>query len=265
MIEYKKHLTDVRKHDPANFVYIAHAFMDVMQDPLTPEGIERKIKSITEAENFFRASLIGRVTGEDEKQQIVNKYGPTIANTSTFGHYGFLVTPSYDEPIYVAWKSDLGSPNEMAELRAFALANKGKRKQVFHLLSDNVRDPIIDYNELVLRGDPKTRISAVFYQEDAGSEASEKAIQLQGLTNFHFPDGLPLIGLPARDPSRYDPLFKSKDETPASFTFIATDAQLSAYRSEFDRFGSPMHDPARAPINFEGIKFTLPRFPRGDE
>ena len=266
MIEYKKNLSDIGIHNPENFVYIAYAFMDLMYDPLTPEGIESKVRSITDSDNFFRASLVGRVTGEDEKQKIVNKYGPKIANTSTLGYYGFIVTPSDDESIYIAWNCDLGSPNDVDELRSFAFANKGKRRSVFHLLTDNVRDPHIDYNELILRGNPTTKISAVFYQEDGGSNVFDKATILIALAQNLLGYELPLIKLPARDASRYDPIFVAKgDREPAGFHFLATDAQLSVYREKFVGNGSSMASHAAAPLSLKCLKITLPGFRKNRE
>ena len=83
-------LTDPQEHDPENFAYIVHGFLNGVKDPDHFTG------------KHVCASLIGKVP---------DKYVNCLEQYGMYGEWGIILDAN-DKDLLVAWPSDIGSKPE---------------------------------------------------------------------------------------------------------------------------------------------------------
>lgn len=186
---FKELLTSPLEHDPNNFVYLVHGFINHGSEGITPEEMKRKAMKVINNNRFYSASLISCL----ESGQAMGKlgYNDRVFLVGTFGNFGLILNPPSDKAVYIAWNSDIGSPREQKELKNFAVEHRGKIKSPLELLTIN---GIYSYNELIIKGHEKTSIDGVFYRDNLRGEPFGKL--LCEVVSSIVKKDIPLVQLP---------------------------------------------------------------------
>jgi hypothetical protein len=186
---YTAKLTDPAKHDPDNFIYLVHGVMDYQQlssNTSNPSAnIIKSLKRIRDSEDFYSASLVGKLTASRAKET-TDWCGGELSQLATFGRFGFILEPK-DLDIWIAWNCDLGTPHDQEKRREFANKYRGRRKDVLDLLANPIgMSDGVNFNELVINGNQNTNIAGVFYKttnkktETEGKNLAQIAMDLLG-------------------------------------------------------------------------------------
>ena len=189
----QKSLTAPKLHNPNNFVYLAHAFMNWDRSDISHQETRERVDRIKDPTQLYRASLVGKLDGETSKKRI-GWHGGDIYRVGTFSDVGIITNPMTEMPIKIAWNCDLGSPLDPSDLEKFVQEHKGKVRYVHELLTKNKGDPRA-YNEIILRGTQQTQVQGVFYREGSsitqsdGRRLGEIVSEIMGVT-------MPVIALP---------------------------------------------------------------------
>lgn len=152
---YKELLTNPKQHDLENFIYITHGVISGGGRP-RKDVVEYAVSKIKNHEEFYRASLIGKLTAENAKKLL--GYDGSVSRIAPFGPEGLIVEPQNDDAIQIAWSHDLSSPKH-PQYSEWVKSHKGKIKTPLDILTYT----LIGHNEMALRGDTKTNIAGVFY------------------------------------------------------------------------------------------------------
>jgi len=190
---FKKILTDPKKHDSENFVYIAHGLMNNFSN--YARCAKASIKQIQSPDHLYHASMIGKLSGETAKQEW-GYCGGEISQLGTFGAIGLIVDLAKDNLVRISWNSDIGSPSEQEELKQFVRQYQGRMKTPFSLLTNTVGRDDIKYNELVIVGHKRTNITGIFHKYPVLEE--EARLLGQEISELVQKD-VPLIELPGLD------------------------------------------------------------------
>lgn len=201
---FKKVLTNPNEHNSNDFIYLVHGLIDYSENGITPEDVAYKIGKIRNSDEFYRASMIGRMDKESAKQR-VGWHGGELYRMFTFGNVGLIVNPASDEDIKIAWYCGLGSPNEPEELKKFVEQHKGKVRSPLYIFTKSMNaDDVFGDNEFVIEGNPATQIQGVFYRDN--HQASEKAKMVQDVTCKIIQSDIPIIRLPNSKISDLSPI-----------------------------------------------------------
>lgn len=215
----QKSLTGPKQHNPANFVYLAHGFMNWDKSEMAYQGIKERVDRINDPTQLYRVSLVGKLDGETAKKRIC-WHGGEVYQVGTFSDVGIIIDPITEIPIKIAWNCDLGSPLNQRDLEKFVQEHKNKIRYVHELLTKTKGDPRA-YNEIILRGTSETQVKGVFYRKGSsitkteGKHIGELVSQIKGVP-------VPVIALPDIQGGEYDEI-----------AFLATNAEISQTLSEF--------------------------------
>lgn len=199
---YKRLLTNPAEHDANNFVYIVHG---IITPGFGKENItygiaymqaEEKIRRFNSPDEFFRASLIGRLDARTAKEKRY-WHGGEISETGIFGSAGIIIEPALDELVEIAWNCDLGSPPGQEELKLFVARNRMKRRPPQNILG-NTKGP---YNEMIIRGHAGTEVKGIVYMEGIGEQEAQK---LRYIAEKATGRKLPVIALPQKPDETYE-------------------------------------------------------------
>lgn len=198
-------LTDPKKHDPNEYMYICHSIQCYRAGELDEFGVRAIMEHLTSTDNYFSACLLGRSEG-----RLVKEFGwdypPTIEQTATHTFVGFLLQPQdeFDAEcrIPIAWNCDLGSPMNQEELRAYVKQYQGKKRSLYQLMTQSLgacRE--FPRNELIVQGTPES-IVGIFYVDVRGEKTfREDGESLSAQTNKVLGRELPLIEI-VHEPAR---------------------------------------------------------------
>jgi len=229
-------LTDPRKHNPDDFIYIVSGMSIDVDKPKDIDliGLKRRIERIKNPYMFYSGSLIGCLDEEATKRRLIHYQ--KVNQTGTFGDVGLILNPA-EEDIYVAWNCDLGSPTETKSLNDFAIKNRGKIKTPFELLTKTVGPENLKCNELVLHGNPGREIQGVFVR---GKRGIDKAASLAELVNMRENKDIPIIHLPEYSEDSYNKIVDPIErEEYRQLSFLQTQCEIMQASQEFRDFYKP--------------------------
>jgi len=191
---FKKILTDPREHNPNDFIYLVHSFLDWNGNGISPQEMKDRVNRVKDPNQFYRASMIAHLEGESAKQKIGWHGG--VYQMGTFGNIGIILDPAYDGLVQIAWNCDLGSPWDPKELEKFVQEHKGKIRCPLTLLTQTKGLNDIKYNELILQGNKDTAVKGVFFRPQ-DSKTEYKGKQLREIVSELMQSEVPVIELPA--------------------------------------------------------------------
>ncbi len=250
---FKEILTDPKEHDPNNFIYLVHSFINISPDPddgIPTQKVYDTIDRIMSPGKFYSASLIGRLDRESAKQRF--NWDSEINQLGTYGLVGIIIEPPKDESIQIAWNCDVGSPSNQEEFKKFVTKHYGKIKYPLILLTETVGL----YNELILEGGG-TKIKGVFYKyldtPDSNDYNKDKAEQLRDIISKVVQDEVPIIKIPLTDTKDHSEIKGSEVEGPehAALQELLYKLKLMGALSNFyneRRIGEGLH---LAPTTYE--------------
>jgi len=192
---FKDVLTNPSEHKPDDFIYLVHGLLPYDGNEITPEDVGREISIIKTPNEFYRASMIGRMNEASAKQRL-GWCGGELYRMFTFGDVGLILNPASDENIKIAWYCGLGSPNEPEKLRSFVERYKYRIVEPLCIFtkSTGLPDDILGDNEIIIEGDPATEIQGVFYRNS--DQAYNDARMVQDVASEILQSNLPIIQLP---------------------------------------------------------------------
>lgn len=205
---FKKSLTEPKEHNPNDFIYLVHGFLDWNGNGISHQEMKDKVNRVIDPNQFYRASMIAHLDGESAKQRI--GWHGEVYQMGTFGNVGLIVDPTYDTLIQIAWNCDLGSPCDPKELEKFVQEHKGKIRYPLVLLTLTKGPDDIKYNELILKSDAGTSVKGVFYKP-FDSKTEHKGRQLRDVVGELMQSEVPSIELPAPTFRNYDDIKDPKE------------------------------------------------------
>lgn len=256
-MEFKKFLTDPNEHNPENFVYLVHGILDG-GNGINPYEIERRTERVKDPDQFYRASMVACL----DKKTAIEKlsYHDDIHQIATFGNVGIIIDPTDNGLVQIAWNCDLGSPVDPEELRKYVEEHKGKIKNPFGLLTQTLKNPLYNYNELILKGDKETEIKGVFYRE-GDIESHRKAGLLAGVVHRLYQVEIPVIGLPPNKRPDYDNVNPQDRELAEQCSLLSDQFKINQLLLEFfnpeKAFRSGL-DGLMHMSDLSGMNFSLP-------
>jgi hypothetical protein len=169
---YKNLLTDPKKHESEDFLYVVHA-INTYGEPIDLDMARASINTILDPNQFYQASLVGILNAEAAKSKFNWVSGP-LRQTHVYGEsYGLIVNPMAEENIHIAWHGDIDSPRNSQTLRLFAFENRGKIKDPLTLLTRSILR-----NEMVIRGDDNiSQIQGLFVLDESNISREDKVSQ----------------------------------------------------------------------------------------
>ncbi len=206
---FKEVLTNPKKHNPNDFIYLVHSFLDWNGNGISHQEMEDKVNRVRDPNQFYRASIIAHLDGESAKQKI-GWYGGEVYQMGTFGNIGIIVDPAYDGLVQIAWNCDIGSPWDPNDLKKYVQEHKGKIRYPLTLLTQTKGDDSIKYNELILKGDTQTSVKGVFFRP-MDSKTEYKGRQLGAVVSEIMQTEIPVIELPAPSIEKYDDIKDPKE------------------------------------------------------
>ncbi len=206
---FKEVLTNPKKHNPNDFIYLVHSFLDWNGNGISHQEMEDKVNRVRDPNQFYRASIIAHLDGESAKQKI-GWYGGEVYQMGTFGNIGIIVDPAYDGLVQIAWNCDIGSPWDPKKLEKYVQEHKGKIRYLLPLLTETKGEDSIKYNELILRGDKETVVKGVFFRSQ-DSKTEHKGRQLGEIVSDLMQTEVPVIELPAPIIKNYDDIEDQKE------------------------------------------------------
>lgn len=229
---FKEILTNPEEHNPNNFIYLVHGFLDWDSTGITPKEMMEKTKRILDPEQFYRASLVGKL----EKDAAIQKfsYHREIAQLGTFGEIGLILNPSSNSLVQIAWNCDLGSPWDPEEFKKFVTKHNGKIRGPVILLTQTKGQEDLKCNELIIQGDKNTIIEGVFYNKDWGEK--QKAQTLAEIISEITEKRVPIIELPS--PKKEDSGNHDKDDRKRLVKLDCLRAQCEIMEAQVE-FNSP--------------------------
>jgi hypothetical protein len=242
-MKFKEFLTDPREHNPGNFVYLVHGILDYGNGTSLFE-MERRTEGVKDPDQFYRASMVACL----DKKTAIEKlsYHDDVHQVATFGDVGIIIDPTDNDLVQIAWNCDIGSPADPEELRKFVEEHKGKVKYPCALLTQTLRNPLYNYNELILKGDKGTKIKGVFYRE-GNIESERKAGRLVGFVESLYEIEIPVIGLPPRKRPDYENIDPKDRELAEQSSRLIDEVRYSQLMSEF-----------LSPVREYGMNYSLP-------
>lgn len=215
----QKSLTKPEFHDPDNFVYLAHGFMNWNKSEQSYQETKERIDRIKDPIQLYRASLVAKLDRESAKTRI-GWHGGDVYQVGTFSDVGLIIDPITETPIKIAWNCDLGSPLDQRGLERFVQKHENKIRYIHELLTKTKGD-VRAYNEIILRGTPQTQVKGVFYRR--GSFITEcEGKQLGEIVSEIVNVPVPVIALPDIPVGEFNEM-----------DFFASNAEISHALSEF--------------------------------
>ncbi len=231
-------LTNPKEHDPNNFIYLVHGINNGINSIMNEETI-KKVTRIKNPNEYYRASLVGKLNEETAKEMF--GLNQEIYQIGTYTNIGLIIKPPNDSIIQIAWNCDIGSPLNQEELKCFVKKHRGKIKYPLELLigtKNSPNEPLINYNEIILKGDPNTRIVGIFYRQSL--ILKDEGERLRRIVSKVIKENVSLIELPIAKSKNYnrikDPEERKRKE--AIDKLIAEVEGLASY-SEFLNTGNP--------------------------
>jgi len=190
---YSEALTDPRKHDPNDFVYITHSIFnwDKESYDFDRDDLKERIGGVKDPSQYYSASLIGRMSPEMALTKF--EYDTNIEQLKTFGEAGLILNPP-EESICIAWNCDLGRSLEPYKFNKWVKKHTGKVRSPKKLLTKTWFGL---HNEMVIRGEDRTVIEGVFYL-DKEKRPKEFISMLKKMTDEITQSAVPLIPIPYR-------------------------------------------------------------------
>ncbi len=206
-------------------------------------SINHALRRIQDPDDFYSASLVGRLSQDRMKQVFGSWRDRDISQLATFGNFGFILQPE-DQDVWVAWDNDIGTPHDKDKRREFAHKHRGKKKSWIDLLQTPLsysRDA--SYNELVINGNPNTPVVGVFYL--VMNEKSEiEGKRLAQITMALLKRQLPVVPVPwVKDEENQseDPEIKEKRRElrglQMTFQLRQSALEFENYWKQFQKYG----------------------------
>jgi hypothetical protein len=196
-------LTDPNEHQIDRYTYLVYAIHQSNHALNSVEGVRATIDRIQDPTRFYRASLVGRL----EPDIAHEKFGlyELVNQTGTFGNVGLIIDPASEGQLRIAWNCDLASGLTEDELFEFVAKHDGKKRDPHYLLTNTVGAGDLKYNELILNGNPDSKVTGVFYKGDQLTQYM--AIALAAAIGHSTGAVVPTVSLtdeekPTADPSR---------------------------------------------------------------
>lgn len=181
-------LTDPLKHNPNNYIYLARGLSMLFQPPwYEADFVKKQVDMLTKPGSYYHCSLVGQL--DEMSASRTFGFSRPIRQTGIYGLVALILKISSDVPIQIAWNTDLGSPSDYTRLKEFVRDNKGKLRTPLELLA-KIPKSYNSYNELILEGNPETKIMGIVFTKHRDSK--EMAERLFSLVNLE----LPLITIP---------------------------------------------------------------------
>jgi hypothetical protein len=180
---YLEILSDPQTHNTAHHIYIAHAINDSHR--ITGSLLKRKIRGFRDPNSFYCASLVGRV----EKEFFEKYRGTGPLQSEMDGTAGLALRLPTEDLIKVASVEDLGSPEDLA---AYVKEHRNLATPLQLLGLSVGAEGSRDYNEMIIRGHPDTRVNGVLCTDYRKGRLLQDLVRKIGYE-------VPLIELPRKE------------------------------------------------------------------
>ena len=176
---YTQILTDPNKNNSNRFVYLVNAFGVGLLDQQKPLStlVEERLHKISTPNQYYSCSLIARLDSKVAKK--ILGYNGNIERVFTLGNIGLILRPATDEIIKATSPNDMGTPFSQQQLRDY-IVNLGED----HHTPLEMLTEVGAHNHLVLEGNNKTEIQAVFFKYYVPKTKSYMRKQAEELTHL---------------------------------------------------------------------------------
>ena len=199
---FKEILTNPNEHNPNDFIYLVHGFLDKSDNEISTQEIKDKVYRVKDPNQFYKASIISRLDKKSAKKRIGWSNGE-VYQTDTFNDVGIIIEPARDDLVQIAWNCYLESPSDPKKLERYVQEHKGKIKEPLILLTATKGYNPTRYNELILRGNSNTSVRGVFFKP-TDSKTKSKGKLLGKILEEIMQTKMPVIEIPVQPIKKYD-------------------------------------------------------------
>lgn len=199
-------LSNPQSHVEKSFIYLVHGLFDL--DKNGKPYVAAKAALVRDPSRFYSGSLVACLDKNSAKRNLGAERG--IHRTATMGSLGFILQIPSDDVIYGAGVhsfGDLGTPTDESKLAEWARKHQGEVMPPLDMLVTDKPHQKYVHNELVLRGNPKTKIVGVYAAQSlvdylcGNNSIPAKAMELRNCLKEQTGEEVPIVLLPYPDPS----------------------------------------------------------------